>query len=516
MDTEVMKSMMDQLSREDLVKLRKEAYPVRDIPWDILKRYRAFPYNMNDDHFCLLISDPTRWEVIDLFEKTLGRKAKVSIAPSEEIDALIAEFYENKGIEEIVKDAEEEGYYQGEESVEALRDMASEAPVIRLVNLIIKKAVEARASDIHFEPFEKEFRVRYRIDGVLHDVESPPKKLQAPITSRIKLMARMNIAERRLPQDGRIKMTVGGKNLDIRVSTTPTMFGESIVLRILNKEEVILDMEALGFEEKELRLFSSLIRSTHGIILVTGPTGSGKTTTLYAALSSINSPEKKIITVEDPVEYQLHGVNQIQVKPQIGLTFANILRSILRQDPDVILVGEIRDVETAEIAIHASLTGHLVFSTLHTNDAVGAVVRLRDMGIENYLISSSVIGVMAQRLVRVLCPKCREPYEVDGEIMEALKGDFGDIAGKVVKEGAVLYRAKGCEYCSFTGFRGRTGLFELMVVDEDMRRLILRDADSRDLKKKAISCGMRTLKEQGLIKAAKGITSVEEVLRVTG
>jgi general secretion pathway protein E len=378
-----------------------------------------------------------------------------------------------------------------------------------LVNLIITRAIETRASDIHFEPFEDQFRVRYRIDGVLHDVESPPNRLQAAIVSRIKIMAKLNIAERRLPQDGRIMLRVKGKEIDFRVSSIPTIYGESIVLRILDKSSIVLDIEKLGFPEDTLAGFDELIQRPHGIILVTGPTGSGKTTTLYCALEKINSPEKKIITVEDPVEYQLRGINQIQVKPSIGLNFANSLRSIVRQDPDVILIGEIRDAETAEIAIHSALTGHLVLSTLHTNDAPSAITRLIDMGMEDYLLSSTIIGILAQRLVRIACPYCRKPYSPDPRIIKEMKLNGDNLQSVKITE------VKGCESCSNTGYWGRAGIFEFLKVTDDIQSLILGKKDSHAIKEAARKDGMRTLREDGWLKVKQGITTISEVLRVT-
>ena len=499
----------------DLSQIKGKFFPMNGVPVKVLRAHGVFVFQMEEESFSILISKEEQLDAVEMLEKYMGKKAKIFLAPSHDIEALIEEAYGQEGnIEDLVKSAEEEGYGVEDEDVEDLKDKASEAPVVRLVNLIIKKAVESRASDIHFEPFEKEFKVRFRIDGVLHEVESPPKRLQAPVISRIKLMAKMNIAERRLPQDGKIKMMVGTRPLDIRVSTIPTLYGESLVLRLLNQEHVVLDLDRLGFEGDDLKVFERLIKAPYGIILVTGPTGSGKTTTLYGALNRINQPDKKIITVEDPVEYQLQGVNQIQVKPKIGLTFANALRSILRQDPDVLLIGEIRDLETAEIAVQASLTGHLVFSTLHTNDAVGAVTRLRDMGIENFLISSSLLGVLAQRLVRVLCPKCKEPYPITPVLAEELSKEGLGSPDQLV--GREVFRAVGCEECSYTGYRGRTGIFELLVVDDDLRRLILRDQESGHIKKAAKEKGMKTLREYGLAKVLKRITTVEEVLRVTG
>src|SRR5439155_446484 len=407
----------------------------------------------------------------------------------------------------IVQGMEDEGGDGGDEDVNHLRDMAFEAPVVRVVNLLIENAIDAEASDIHVEPFEDTLRVRYRIDGVLFDQEAPPRRLQAAVTSRIKLMAEMNIAERRLPQDGRIRVTLRGRRVDIRVTTIPTVLGESIVMRLLDRSSVFLALEKLGFAPGTLRHFESLIKRPHGIVLVTGPTGSGKTTTLYGALDKINLPDRKIITVEDPVEYQLKGVNQIPVKPKIGLTFATGLRHIVRQDPDVILIGEIRDLETAEIAIQAALTGHLVFSTLHTNDAPGAITRLQDMGVEPYLVASVLEGVLAQRLVRRICTACRVPDTPNAADLEAL--------GIEGTSGRPLYRGRGCDECRGTGYRGRTGIYELFPISEDARSLILKRAPSRDIRRYAIEAGMVTLRMDGWLKACESVTTVEEILRVT-
>jgi len=391
-----------------------------------------------------------------------------------------------------------------------LKDLASEAPVIRLVNLLISKAIESRASDIHIEPFEKDLKVRYRIDGILHDVESPPKKLNAAIISRVKIMSRLNIAERRLPQDGRIKLKVLGRDIDLRVSTLPTLYGESVVMRILDKSNAgLYDINRLGFPADSLAAFESLIRRPHGIFLVTGPTGSGKTTTLYSGLSAINLPDKKIITIEDPVEYQIEGVNQIHVNTQIGLTFGAGLRHIVRQDPDVIMVGEIRDLETAEIAIRAALTGHLVFSTLHTNDAPSAISRLTDMGAEDYLIASSVLGILAQRLVRVICPHCRTEIHPMAAMLREV--GFPQEGGEEDR----FYEGRGCAECSNTGFIGRIGIYELMMVNDDIRKLTVEKCDAGQIRKKALENGMRSLRDDGWLKVKHGITSLAEVIRVT-
>ncbi len=478
-----------------------------------MKEAKFIPAYLENNTLTVIMSNPLDFYILDAIRVATNHEIKVLVGQESEILQAIERSYGSgpTSMEKIIEDIDSIPEYRAEdeENVDHLRDMASEGPVIRLVNLIISRAIERRASDIHFEPFEDHFRVRYRIDGVLHDVESPPKRLQAAIISRVKIMAKLNIAERRLPQDGRIMLRVKGKEIDFRVSSVPTIHGESTVLRILDKSSIVLDIGVLGFPEDTLEEFQGLIQSPHGIILVTGPTGSGKTTTLYCALQKINSSEKKIITVEDPVEYQLRGVNQIQVKPAIGLTFANALRSIVRQDPDVILIGEIRDAETAEIAIHSALTGHLVLSTLHTNDAPSAITRLIDMGMEDYLLSSTIIGILAQRLVRVACPSCSEPYSPDPAIMKEMK-----LAG-VGLEGSKIHEVRGCEKCSNTGYLGRTGIYEFLKISDDIQKLILEKKDSNIIKEAARKKGMRTLREEGWLKVIQGVTTVSEILRVT-
>ena len=486
---------------------------INNLSVQFMKESRFIPARLEDKELTVLMSNPLDFYTIDAVRLATGYDVRVLYGKEEGIHLAIEQYYGSgvTSMEKIIEDIDGIPEYrvEEEENVDHLRDMASEGPVIRLVNLIITRAIELRASDIHFEPFEDQFRVRYRIDGVLHDVESPPKRLQAAIVSRVKIMAKLNIAERRLPQDGRIMLRVKGKEIDFRVSSVPTIYGESIVLRILDKSSIVLDIERLGFPGDTLIGFNDLIQRPHGIILVTGPTGSGKTTTLYCALGKINSPEKKIITVEDPVEYQLKGINQIQVKPSIGLTFANALRSIVRQDPDVILIGEIRDAETAEIAIHSALTGHLVLSTLHTNDAPSAITRLVDMGMEDFLLSSTIIGILAQRLVRVACPHCREPYSPSAEIRKEMKLDganLGDLN---------FFEVKGCEHCSQTGYWGRSGIFEFLKVTDDIQKLILGKKDSHIIKEVSRRNGMRTLREDGWLKVKQGVTTISEVLRVT-
>ncbi|MBW2652122.1 MAG: type II secretion system ATPase GspE [Deltaproteobacteria bacterium] len=488
---------------------------LEDLSEKFMRQYKFVPLSLNENVLTIALSDPYDIYACDAVRMATNYEVKINLAREEEILDAVGKLFNTdttsmgRIVEDIGKNGKDDLSIDDEGDVDHLKDLASEAPVIRLANLLITRAIEMRASDIHLEPFEGDFKVRYRIDGVLHDMEAPPRRLQAAVISRLKIMAKLNIAERRLPQDGRIKLRVLGKEIDFRVSTLPTMFGESVVLRILDRESVVLDLEKLGFPDYDLIKFRDLINRPYGIILVTGPTGSGKTTTLYAALGEINSPEKKIITVEDPIEYQLGGVNQVQVKAGIGLSFANILRSILRQDPDVIMIGEIRDAETAEIAIHSALTGHLVFSTLHTNDAAGAVTRLLEMGMENYLISSSLLGIMAQRLVRVICPDCKEAYTPEMGVMEEM-----GVSQSEVKENPI-FKGAGCEKCSHTGFLGRKGIYELLLMNDDIRELILEKAPSNVIKEKGRSQGMQTLREAGWHKVKEGISTISEVLRVT-
>ena len=413
--------------------------------------------------------------------------------------------------EQLVQDMEEDGssiISEIEEKADLLDDI-SDAPIIKLVNHIISQSVKARASDIHIEPYQDSFKVRYRVDGILYDLLSPPKWVQPALISRIKVMAKMNIAEKRLPQDGRLDVKIGHQEIDVRVSTIPISFGERVVLRLLDKSGSLISLSDLGLESDKLDLLENLVRSPNGIILVTGPTGSGKTTSLYAVLSSINKPDINIITIEDPVEYQIKGINQIQVNPKINLNFASGLRSIVRQDPDVILVGEIRDKETAEIAVQSALTGHLVFSTLHTNDSASAITRLVDIGVEPFLISSSLLAVIAQRLVRVLCKDCKEAYTPDKLALRTI-GITDEQAQK-----AVIYRAVGCEHCFHTGYKGRTGIFEMMILNSSLKSIILKTYDSNQIKNEAVNRNMITLRQDGVRKVLSGISTIEEVLRVT-
>lgn len=475
-----------------------------------LKQQHVCPIGESDTHVDLLTADPQDHYLVDAVRLATGKEVKLHVGLRSEIDDLIERYYGagRSAMGTIVENLAD-GDIRSEDDVEHLRDLASEAPVIRLVNLVIQRAVESRASDIHIEPFESRLKVRYRIDGVLHEVESPPSSSTAAVISRIKIMAKLNIAERRLPQDGRIMLRVQGKELDLRVSTVPTAHGESVVMRILDRESIVFDFHKLGFTDNFLAQFMKVLELPHGILLVTGPTGSGKTTTLYTALSRLNRPDLKIITVEDPVEYQIEGINQIQAKPQIGLDFSHALRSIVRQDPDVIMIGEMRDLETARIAIQSALTGHLVLSTLHTNNAAGGITRLLDMGVEDYLLTSTVNGILAQRLVRRLDPDHREPYAALPEVVE----EFG-LRRFTDADPVTLYRPVPGP-TSATGYFGRTTIMEFLVMNDPLRRLVMQHAGMGELEQAARDNGMRTMYEDGLVKALHGVTTVEEVLRVT-
>ena len=481
------------------------------LPLKFLQAHHVFPLAFDGQVLTVVMADPSDVYTLDSIRFSLGCQVRVCLGDEQEIAKALDQYYgTGTAMDRIIRDISEDGEGQGQDNdVAHLKDLASEAPVIRLVNLLIAKAVDGRASDIHIEPFEGQLRVRYRIDGMLVDTESPPRRLQAAIISRVKLMAKMNIAERRLPQDGRIRMDVAGRDLDLRVSTIPTVYGESVVMRLLDRASIRLRLDELGFPAPIQTAIEGLIRRPHGILLVTGPTGSGKTTSLYAALQTINSVDRKIITIEDPVEYQLHGINQIQVKASIGLTFASGLRHILRQDPDVILVGEIRDRETAEIAIHAALTGHLVLSTLHTNDAAGAITRLLDMGVADYLLSSTLLAVLAQRLVRKICSQCRA-LQSDGDSLGV--EDQSGVARDVITP---LSCSQGCPNCHGSGYRGRLGIYELLLMDDTLRQSVLNKPDANALRNQAILRGMQTLWQDGWNKVAEGVTTREELMRVT-
>jgi len=488
--------------------------PVLDeqVSFRFLREVKAVPLAESEQGLVVAMADPTDAYTLRSLALVSGQPIVPKLAVETELEAALERLYGagKSSMGQIVDNISTRDDDQDLGDVEQLKDLASEAPVIRLVNLLISHALESRASDIHIEPFENRLIVRYRIDGVLKEVESPPRRLSAAVISRVKIMASLDIAERRLPQDGRIKLRIQGKEIDLRVSTVPTMHGESVVLRILDKGGVNLDFAALGFDGKALDVFLEALSQPHGVLLVTGPTGSGKTTTLYTALDRLNHPDVKILTVEDPVEYQMPGINQIQVKPQINLTFANALRSIVRQDPDVIMIGEIRDLETAEIAVQSALTGHLVLSTVHTNDAPSTVNRLLDMGVEDYLLTSTVVGILAQRLVRKLCTHCREPYAALPEVVEQMG------LRRFVPEGEVtLYHPKGCAHCSGTGYRGRLSIMEMLPMTDRLRSLVMRHANSADLRAAAIEEGLEPMFDNGVRKAAAGVTTIEEVLRVT-
>jgi general secretion pathway protein E len=493
---------------------------VRKLPLEFLKKQCAIPITLENGEIAIALSDPLNVEAYDAISTILGRPcSRVTCSESEIEQAISRCYYQSEGfgsddedpnVEDSPSDHNDVHRLSSGAQAEDLLNIANKAPVIKLVNKIFFQAVHSRASDIHIEPYETEARIRFRVDGVLHDIFTLPKDQITALVSRLKIMANLNIAERRLPQDGQSRIKIGQNMVDIRVSVIPTSGGERVVLRLLDKGSGELGLNEIGFCPEVLNRFRNLIRLAHGIILLTGPTGSGKTTTLYAAMSELNSEERNILTVEDPIEYQLPGVGQMQIKPKINLTFGNCLRHILRQDPDAIMIGEIRDLETAEIAIQASLTGHLVLSTLHTNDSASAVTRLIDMGIEPYLISSSVVAVMAQRLLRVTCLECKRPYTPDEQVI-ALWGEnekTSTIKGQ-------LYKGLGCENCLDTGYLGRTGIFELLVIDDDVKELISKRCGSHIIKEAAIEKGMSTLREDGLHKALAGETTLEEVCRVT-
>ncbi len=486
---------------EELVKL---------LPIGFAKNYRLIPLRKEGEKVYIAFAPPLDLYAMDEVKSLYGSQIEPVLTTNNLLIDVINKVYERG--KEVTDEIEDESLGIFETDIHEPKDLLEaedEAPIIRFVNSLMFQAVKDKASDIHIECFEKEVSVRFRKDGILHMITSVPKKIQSSLISRVKIMAELDIAERRKPQDGRIRVKVAGRDVDVRISTVPTAWGESVVMRLLDRTTVILSLEDLGLEGEKLKSIDNLIHRSHGIVLVTGPTGSGKTTSLYASLERINSPDKKIITIEDPIEYQIMGINQIQVNPKVDLTFANGLRSVLRQDPDVILVGEIRDRETADIAVHASLTGHLVFSTLHTNDSASAITRLIDMDIEPFLITSSLVAVVAQRLVRVFCKYCKQPYKPTDEELERIGIQRSDIPD------GILFRAKGCSNCIETGYSGRTAIFETLIVNDDIRNLTLSTGDSTSIKKLAVDCGMSTLRMNGADKIVKGVTSIDEVLRVT-
>jgi general secretion pathway protein E len=474
-----------------------------------LKHARVIPLADTPEGIVLAMANPLDPYPVESIGTIAGKPILVRVATAADIEVAFERLYENgkSSIGQIVAEIGEADDDVADEDVNRLRDLASEAPVIRLVNLLISRGVESRASDIHIEPFHNRLIVRYRIDGLLRESATPPPRLRAAIVSRIKIMAKLNIAERRLPQDGRIRIAIRGKDYDLRVATVPTLHGESVTMRILDRTNLVEDFAVLGFRPDALEVFLDLLDRPQGILLVTGPTGSGKTTTLYTSLLRLNTAEKKIFTVEEPIEYQLEGVNQIQVKPQINLTFANVLRTLLRHNPNVIMIGEMRDLETAQIAIQAALTGHLVLSTLHTNSAASSVTRLLDMKVEDYLITSTVTGIMAQRLVRKLC-HCREAYPAIPEVIASMK------LLVEIGENPMLYRPVGCEHCH-GGYSGQTAIIEVLTMSNEIRRLVIARAEAREIHQAALAQGMRSMEQDGMLKALAGETTIEEVLRVT-
>ena len=490
------------------------------MPQEVAHKYQILPVAKVGATLTIAMVDPSNVFAIDDVKFMTGYNVEPVVASESAVRAAIAEYYGQsdslqstmdslKKQEGELLDFVQESEQEEEINLSELKQAVEEAPVVKLVNLMLGEAISRGASDVHVEPYEKIFRVRYRIDGMLYDVMQPPLKLKAALSSRIKIMSELDIAERRLPQDGRIKLKMKGREVDLRVSTLPTLFGEKIVMRILDKSSLVLDLTKLGFEQKALQEFDTAIHSPYGMVLVTGPTGSGKTTTLYSALSTINTVDVNIMTCEDPVEYNLMGINQVQVKEEIGLTFAAALRSFLRQDPDIIMVGEIRDFETAEIAVKAALTGHLVLSTLHTNDAPSTISRLLNMGIEPFLVSASVLLILAQRLCRKICKECKEEEKVP--VPALVNVGFTEQEAKSIK----CYKGKGCSICNGTGYKGRVALYEVMTVRDEIKELILEGASANEVKNTAVRLGMRTLRMSGLTKIKEGITTIEEVLRVT-
>ena len=475
------------------------------LPEKLARRFKVVPVDFNDKEITIATNDPTDIFALDEISRITHKEVVPTIMSKEELFSALEKIYGTEDrLYKIVDDVEKKILSSGSDE-DVLRNLAEDASVVNLVDGIIAKALSEKASDIHVEPDEDVLRVRYRIDGILHEVLSLSKVLHPAIISRVKIMSNMNIAEKRLPQDGRFKIKRDFKDVDFRVSTLPTNYGEKVVLRILDREKALLDLRNIGMDEYSLNIYEDMISKPYGIILISGPTGSGKTTTLYATLNKLNTPEKNIITVEDPIEYNFKLINQVNVDESAGLTFANALRYILRQDPDIIMIGEIRDKETAEIAIQASLTGHLVLSTIHTNDAASSAVRLIEMGIENYLVSTSLIGVVGQRLVRKICPYCKVEYRPEKELIERLGLD----------EDIVLYKGEGCEKCKFSGYQGRTGIYEVMKIDRDIRSLINKNAPIDEIRQKAKENGMRFMRDSGLELVKKGITTLEEVLRAT-
>ena len=512
---QIAKALAEEFNMDfvELADIRVSNEALELLPYDLANRYKVFPLEADDNELELAVCDPLDMDAIDSISHVIQRSITSRVAPLEEIEKAIHQYYDSaqaENVDSLFTGTEEEGKGDLDLPTGEEGDLSEdEAPIIRYVHMVISEALKRRASDIHMEPLEKRFRVRYRIDGVLHEVENPPKRLQPSIVSRIKLMSDVSIAEKRVPLDGRINIKVGPKVIDLRVSTLPTAFGESIVMRILDKEGLNLGLPELGFFSDDQATFERIIAMPDGVFLVTGPTGSGKSTTLYSALNCINHPDRKIITVEDPVEYEMPGVNQVQVRRDVGMTFSAALRSMLRQAPNIIMVGEIRDKETAEIAINAALTGHMVFSTLHTNDAPSAVSRLVDIGIKPFLVAAALRAVLAQRLVRRICPNCKEPHTPDEKLLSSL-GIRSDQALD-----ANFMKGAGCPKCNSTGFRGRVGVFEMFTMSEELQQMVYEDASLVALRSKSKEMGMRTMREDGIRKVIAGVTLAEEVLHST-
>ena len=503
----------------DLDKMDVSEEVIRQVPAQMANAYKVVPleYDEDDNHVVVALGSADNFRATDDLRTLMGFRVTAKIADGEKLERALQKYYEvePESIGELLNELSEDTAFVGMENrgesidLDTIREMADSSPIRRLVNMVLLQAIRDRASDIHFEPFENEFKMRYRIDGLLYEMIPPPKSISVAIASRIKVMSNLDIAERRLPQDGRIELVVNGQPVDLRVSVLPTMFGESVVMRVLDRSQVSLDLDRIGFREDDLRIFRQLIHRPNGICIVTGPTGSGKTTTLYSALNELNDVAVKILTTEDPVEYDIDGLIQVQVNPDIGLTFARCLRHFLRQDPDIILVGEIRDLETGEIAVQASLTGHLVFSTLHTNDAPSAVARLLDLGLEPYLITATLEGIVGQRLVRSICPRCKEEFTPTEDMLWELQLRPEDVKDRT------FYRGRGCEYCRGTGYSGRSAIFEIMVLDDELRDLIVKRSSTNAIREAARRHGMRTLRESGLLAIYDGQTTIEEVVAQT-
>jgi len=501
----------------DEVELNKAI--IKMVPAEMAQAYQLLPleYDADKNHLTVALKSAENFRAMDDLRLLMGYQVTAVVAPADQIEKQIATWYgdDEESLSSLVAELSEdqalEEFDDGSESIDLdeLLAAAEDNKVKRLLNLVLLQAIKDHASDVHFEPFEDEFKMRYRIDGILYEMIPPPRHLALPIVSRVKVMANLDIAERRLPQDGRIELVVGGNPVDLRVAVLPTMFGESVVMRILDRSNVTLDLDKVGMRADDLDAFRQLIKKPNGIVIVTGPTGSGKTTTLYAALNELNETTEKILTAEDPVEYDIDGLIQVQVNTEVGLTFAAALRSFLRQDPDIILVGETRDLETAQIAVQASLTGHLVFTTLHTNDAPSSIARLLDLGLESFLMTATVEGIVAQRLVRKICQRCKEPYSPSERELMQLSLVPEDL------EGRQLYRGKGCEYCNQSGYKGRMGIFEVMVLDDDLRELIMQNASTQVLRAEARKRGMRSLRQAGLLSLYDGLTTIDEIVKET-